>query len=185
MDKDCSDAVRDVDLGIARQNEFPLFAGTTKENERRPMTANDSDLCYVVTAEVAAPARLAFDYLADGTKVGEWALGALEAKRIGRSDLFKGGSVADGSAIAFRVDADPRRLLIDYHVGSSEKDLAMRITTRVVAGETLGRGKNTCIVSMSAWRPKSFTERRWSRLKAFHDAEIHILREKIEALHSN
>jgi hypothetical protein len=146
------------------------------------MTASESDLCYVVTAEVAAPARAAFDYLADGSKVGQWALGAFEAKRVGGSDLFQGGSLLDGSAIAFRVDADPRRLLIDYHVGSQEKDLVMRISTRVIPGEMLGRGTDTCIVSMSAWRPMSFDARRWSRLKAFHDAEIHILREKIEAL---
>ncbi len=146
------------------------------------MATNDSDLCYVVTAEVAAPAKLAFDYLADGAKVGEWALGALEARRVGDSDLFQGGSPADGSAIAFRVDADPRRLLVDYHVGSQEKDLVMRISTRVIPGETLGRGAGTCLVSMSAWRPASFDDRRWSRLCAFHDAEIHILREKIEAL---
>ncbi|HEY7608366.1 MAG TPA: hypothetical protein VIF14_03970 [Alphaproteobacteria bacterium] len=146
------------------------------------MTGTESDLCYVVTAAVAAPPRVAFDYLADGTKVGEWALGAFEAKRVGSSELFQGGSLLDGSAIAFRVDSDPRRLVIDYHVGGQEKDLAMRISTRVIAGETLGRGAETCLVSMSAWRPASFDERRWSRLKAFHDAEIHLIREKIEAL---
>jgi hypothetical protein len=52
----------------------------------------------------------------------------------------------------------------------------------VIPGETLGRGSEACLVSMAAWRPQSFDDRRWSRLKAFHDAEIHILREKIEAL---
>ena len=137
---------------------------------------SDADLCHTVTAEVAAPARVAFDYLADGARVGEWALGALAAKRVGTSDLFRG----DG--IAFRVDADAKRLVIDYHVGSQENDLAMRISTRVIPGETLGRGAGTCLVSMAAWRPKSFDDRRWSRLKGFHDAEIHLIREKIEAL---
>ena len=140
------------------------------------MTGTDSDLCYTVTAEVAAPARVAFDYLADGAKVGEWALGALAAKRAGASDLFQ----SEAHGIAFRVDADAKRLVIDYHVGSSASDLVMRIATRVIPGETLGRGAGTCLVSMAAWRPESFDDRRWSRLKAFHDAEIHLIREKIE-----
>jgi hypothetical protein len=143
------------------------------------MNNPDQDLCYTVTALVAAPARAAFDYLADGAKVGEWALGALAAKRVGDSDLF----VSEAHGIAFRVDADANRLLIDYHVGGSEKDLVMRIATRLIPGETMGRGAGTCLVSMAAWRPKSFDDRRWSRLKAFHDAEIHLIREKIEGLH--
>ena len=139
---------------------------------------NDTDLCYTVTAEVAAPARVAFEYLADGAKVGDWALGALEAKRVGASDVF----LSEEHGIAFRVDADAKRLVIDYHVGSGANDLVMRIATRVIPGETMGRGAGTCLVSMAAWRPKSFDDRRWSRLKAFHDAEIHLIREKIEAL---
>jgi hypothetical protein len=141
---------------------------------------SEPDLCYTVTAEVAAPARVAFDYLADGAKVGDWALGALEAKRVGTSDVF----LSEEHGIAFRVDADAKRLLIDYHVGGSAKNLVMRIATRVIPGESMGRGANTCLVSMAAWRPKSFDDRRWSRLKAFHDAEIHLIREKIEALTS-
>ena len=141
------------------------------------MNSPDQDLCYTVTALVAAPARRAFDYLADGAKVGEWALGALSAKRVGDSDLF----VSEEHGIAIRVDADPKRLVIDYHVGSSAKDLVMRIATRVIPGEAMGRGAGACLVSMAAWRPKSFDDRRWSRLKAFHDAEIHLIREKIEA----
>ncbi len=141
------------------------------------MNNPDQDLCHTVTAEVAATARVAFDYLADGSRVGEWALGALEAKRVGTSDVFQ----SEGHGIAFRVDADAKRLLIDYHVGSRANDLVMRIATRVIPGETMGRGAGTCLVSMAAWRPKSFDDRRWSRLKAFHDAEIHLIREKIEA----
>ncbi|MFO0987972.1 MAG: hypothetical protein U1F37_11505 [Alphaproteobacteria bacterium] len=142
------------------------------------MNNPEQDLCYTVTALVAAPARTAFDYLADGAKVGDWALGALAAKRVGDSDLF----VSREHGIALRVDADPRRLVIDYHVGASASDLVMRIATRVIPGETMGRGAGSCLVSMAAWRPASFDDRRWSRLKGFHDAEIHLICEKIEAL---
>ena len=153
----------------------PRFRGDDNERDAK---MSEPDLCYTVTAEVAAPARVAYEYLADGAKVGEWALGALAAKRVGAGDVFE----SKEHGIAFRVDADAKRLVVDYHVGSSANDLVMRIATRVIPGEAMGRGAGTCLVSMAAWRPKSFDDRRWSRLKAFHDAEIHLIREKIEGL---
>jgi hypothetical protein len=140
----------------------------------------DSDLCYVVTAEVAAPARVAFDYLADPAKVGEWALGSYNAKPVG-GGIYEGTSLLDGSKTLFRTDADARRLLVDYLVGGDAAHLVMRISVRVVPGELLESGPEHCLASMTAWRPAGFDARRWSRLQAFHDAEIHILRERIEA----
>jgi hypothetical protein len=144
------------------------------------MTGSRDDLCYVVTTDVAAPARFAFDYLADPSKVGDWALGSFNARPLG-GDVYSGRSLYDGSTTVYRVDADARRLVIDYLVGADSKNLVMRISTRIVPGEIVGRGAGACLVSMSAWRPADFDERRWSRLKAFHDAEIHILRDRIEA----
>lgn len=137
------------------------------------------ELSYVVTTDVTAPAKFAFAYLADPSKVGEWALGAFNARPVA-GDVYAGTSLLDGSVVVYRVDADARRGVIDYLVGADAETLVMRISTRVVPGEILGRGAGTCVVSMSAWRPADFDERRWSRLKAFHDAEIHILRERIE-----
>jgi len=148
------------------------------------MTGTESGLCYVVSTDVAAPARFAFAYLADPAKVGEWALGSFNARPVA-AEIFAGTSLLDGSTVVYRVDADERRGVIDYLVGADAENLVMRISTRVVAGEILGRGAGTSVVSMSAWRPADFDERRWSRLKAFHDAEIHILRERIEAAQSH
>ena len=144
------------------------------------MTDRESDLCYAVTAEVAAPASFVFAFLADPAKVGEWALGAFGARRIGAGDVYRGASLLDGSATLFRVDADARRMIVDYLVGADAENLVMRISARIVPGEILERGAALCLVSLSAWRPASFDERRWSRLRAFHDAEIHILRDQIE-----
>lgn len=139
---------------------------------------DENDLNYTVTAVVPAPARFAFDFLADPAKVGEWALGALNAKPLG-GGIYAGASIADGETVAYRVDADAQRLLVDYLVGGAPDDLVMRISARVVPGEILGRGAEACLVSMMAWRPASQDDRRWARLRAFHDAEIHILRERI------
>jgi hypothetical protein len=144
------------------------------------MTENENELCYAVTTAIDAPAKFAFAYLADVTKVGGWALGAFDAKPAGAAGAYAGTSLYDGSPCAFAVDADERRLLVDYLVGDDAKSLVMRISARVVPGEIVARGPDACLVSMAAWRPKGFEERRWSRLKAFHDAEIHIVRDRIE-----
>ena len=144
------------------------------------MTENENDLCYTVTTDIAAPAKAAFEFLSDVTKVGGWALGAFNAKPIGNAGVYGGTSLYDGSPCTFAVDADARRLLVDYLVGSTDKDLVMRITVRIIPGAMSGRDASSCLVSMAAWRPHGFDGRRWSRLKAFHDAEIHIVRDRIE-----
>jgi hypothetical protein len=142
------------------------------------MRMSENDLGYTVTAAVPAPARFAFDFLADPANVGNWALGALNAKPLG-GGVYAGASIADGEVVAFSVDTDARRLLVDYLVGGTPQDRVMRISSRVVPGEWLGRGPDACLVSMTAWRPLAQDELRWSRLRAFHDAEIHIVRERI------
>jgi len=144
------------------------------------MTSTENDLCYTVTTDIAAPAKAAFDFLADVAKVGGWALGAWDAKPLGAAGAWRGTSIYDGSVCAFAVDADARRLLVDYLVGTAAKDLVMRIAIRIIPGAMSGRPADTCLVSMAAWRPLGFDERRWSRLKAFHDAEIHIVRDRVE-----
>ncbi len=137
-------------------------------------------LCHVVTAHIEARADDAFAYLANPEKVGEWALGAFGATRLGNTNNFSGKSLVDDSDVVFAVDADPKRLIVDYLVGSDAAHLAMRISARIVAGENFERAPGTCLVSLMAWRPAAFDDRRWHRLRAFHDAEIHILRHKIE-----
>jgi len=144
------------------------------------MTSTENDLCYTVTTDIAAPAKAAFAFLADVTQIGGWALGAYDAKPLGAPGVYGGTSLYDGSACAFAVDADERRLLVDYLVGGNAQDLVMRIAIRIIPGTASGRDANSCLVSMAAWRPLGFDERRWSRLKAFHDAEIHIVRDRVE-----
>ena len=144
------------------------------------MTDTENDLCYTVTSLVAAPAKTAFAFLADVTKVGGWALGAYDASPIGNAGAYRGTSLYDGSVCAFAVDADERRLLVDYLVGTNDKDLVMRIGVRIIPGAASGRDPNSCLVSMAVWRGGAMNDRNWSRLKAFHDAEIHLVRDRVE-----
>jgi hypothetical protein len=140
----------------------------------------DRSLSYAVTAAVVAPAELAFEYLSDPMKVGEWSLGSLETRRIANSDAYVGRSILDDSEAMFRIDADRARSLIDYSIGNHPARLVMRISIRILPGDLVEHASTSCIVTLTAWRPRSFDDARWSRLIAFHDAELHIIRARIE-----
>ena len=132
------------------------------------------ELSHCVTAECAVPARRAFDFLADGLEVGRWALGSFDAEKVGR-DLFRGRSLFDGTNVLYRPVGDAARLIVDYHVGTNPRTLTPRVMARVIPGETTGRGKRSCLVSLVAWRDASMTEARWERLMACHEVEIRLV----------
>ena len=55
-----------------------------------------------------------------------------------------------------------------------------RISARVIPGSALGYGENRSLVTLLAWRPAEMSDDRWSRLVASHEAEILLLRARIE-----
>jgi hypothetical protein len=131
-------------------------------------------LSHCVTAECAVPARRAFEFLSDGVAVGRWALGSFDARRVG-PNLFRGRSLFDGAEVLYRPVGDAARLIVDYHVGTSPRTLVPRVMARVVPGESTGRGRRSCLVSLLAWRDASMSEARWERLIACHEVEIRLV----------
>ncbi len=115
------------------------------------------------------PAQAAYEFLCDGVAVGRWALGSLGARRIGRN-LYRGASLFDGRKLLFRPVGDRARLIVDYHVGTSPAKLAPRLMARVVP-----RARNSCVVSLVAWRDASMSQARWERLIACHEVEIRLI----------
>ncbi len=137
-------------------------------------------LCHTVSAEISVPAEAAFRYLADPKKLGLWALGCFDTQSTDKDGLYKGTSLFDGSEAWFRIETDPKRFLIDYHVGDSTHQLP-RISTRIVPGPNYGRDSEHCIVSMTAWRTSDMSNHRWHRLCATHDAEILMIQAQLES----
>jgi hypothetical protein len=133
-----------------------------------------ASLSHCVTAECAVPARRAYDFLADGFAVGCWALGSFDARRVG-PNLFRGRSLFDGAEVLYRPVGDAARLIVDYHVGTSPRALVPRVMARVVPGESTGRSRRSCLVSLLAWRAASMSEARWERLVACHEVEIRLV----------
>ena len=139
-----------------------------------------ASLSHCVTAECAVPARRAYEFLSDGIAVGRWALGSFDARRVG-PNLFRGRSLFDGAEVLYRPVGDAARLIVDYHVGTSPRALVPRVMARVVPGESTGRSRRSCLVSLLAWRDASMSEARWERLVACHEVEIQLVQAQLAA----
>lgn len=137
-----------------------------------------SPICHGVSVEVAVAAQDAFGYLADPQMVGRWALGCFNVLPTQKPGLYQGISLFDGTKAWFQIDSDPKRLIIDYHVGDADRQLP-RISTRIVAGLHYGRDAGHCIITMNAWRTVDMTEDRWQRLCATHETEILMIQAQL------
>ena len=136
-------------------------------------------LCHAATALVEAPAKQAFAFMADGIKLGKWALGCLDTEEVERG-LFSGRSQFNGGVGYVRIVADQTLLNIDYHVGATPKALNHQNTARIVPGASLGRPANCCMVTLIAWRTAAMSDEDWRLICATHESEIYVVKAMIE-----
>lgn len=138
-------------------------------------------ICHTSSIEVDAGAQQAFDYLSDGVAQGEWALGSVDRERIGEH-LYKGVSTFDGAELFIEIEADPKTLIILYHIGQDrEAGLQPRNMIRVVAGPVVGKGDQTCVVTLLSWRPEGMPDERWKLICVSHETEMFIIKNRIES----
>ena len=141
------------------------------------MTTTDHAHC--VSVLCAATAEDAFAYVADPARLGEWALGCWDA--VARSDgVVEGTSLFDGGRTYARADPDRNRMIVDFDVGDDPGALVRRITVRVVPGAEIGTSAETSLVVLTGWRIASMDDDRWHRLAVAHEAEVLLLRRRIE-----
>lgn len=137
------------------------------------------ELTHCVSTLCAARADDAFAFLADPLRLGEWALGCWGAASVA-DGLVQGTSLFDGAPAYARAVPDPEHLVVDFEVGSEPAELVRRISSRVVPGGELGHGPGVCVLMLLAWRPATMDDERWRRLVAAHEAEILLLRGRVE-----
>lgn len=136
-------------------------------------------LSHCTTAVCDATAEEAFAFLADPARIGSWALGCWDALPVGERTVL-GRSLFDASPAYVRADPDSARLGVDFAVGSDPDELVQRISARVIPGPALGYEGARSLVTLLAWREAGMSDERWSRLVASHEAEILLLRARIE-----
>jgi hypothetical protein len=166
------------------------------------------DVAHCATALVNVPAAKAFEFLADPLSLGTWSLGCMrtQAAKSGARGataaaaraVSAGGAVAsaagataaakgpyagtslyDDSLASFDIRPHPKLLLIDYLVGDAG-NLKPRNSVRIIAADTCDLPDGQCYVSLMAWRPARMADDRWAQLCAAHNAEIWIIKARIE-----
>lgn len=139
------------------------------------MAADDPNaLCHHATVAVSAPAERALAFMADGLKLGSWAMGCWNTRAAG-PDLFVGTSLFDGSEGYVRIVVDRALMNVDYHVGPAPDRLSHMNSARVIPGTALGRDPAGCVVTLLAWRPAAMDDATWQRIKITHEAEMLLI----------
>lgn len=136
-------------------------------------------LSHITSIAIGAPAAAAFAFMSDPGRLDRWSFGTWSVTHH-PGGLVEGRAIFDGAVTWVRVDADPQRLLVDYHLGPNADSLVPRIAARVIPGERLAMAPGSCVLTLTAWRAQPMTDERWRRLTASHEFEIVLLKSLIE-----
>ena len=135
---------------------------------------------HICSTAVDRPAADAMAFLQAPEKLASWAVGLGEA-RVHPDGTVEGAFPDTGEPIWAKIDADPERATILFHLGPDPDSLVARIMIRVVPGTVLEGDPQSCVVSLIAWRQAGMDEARWAGLRSGHEAEILELKRLIEA----
>ncbi|MDB6089457.1 MAG: hypothetical protein JWN85_2241 [Gammaproteobacteria bacterium] len=134
---------------------------------------------HCATALVNVTAAVAFDFLADPLSLGTWSLGCMRTQASRPGGPFVGFSLYNDAQVWFNIEAHRELLLVDYLVGTVG-NFKPRISARVVAAETCDLEAAQCYVSLMAWRPAQMTQDQWAKLCSAHEAEIWLIKSRLE-----
>ena len=135
---------------------------------------------HITSITINAGADVVFAFMSDPGKMDRWSFGTWETE-YHDDGLIEGRSIFDGSRTFVRIDADPSRLLIDYHLGATKEKLTPRISVRIIPGSTVDLRSDQSVLTFIAWRPAAMSEARWRRLTVSHEFEAVLLKPLIEA----
>lgn len=135
---------------------------------------------HICSAAVDRPAADAMAFLQAPENLASWAVGLGEAT-VHPDGTVEGAFPETGEPIRARIDADPERGTILFHLGPDRGAMVSRIMIRVVPGDVLERDPGTCLISLIAWRQAGMDDARWAGLRSGHESEILELKRLIEA----
>lgn len=135
---------------------------------------------HITSITIEASAEAVFSYMSDPEKMDRWSFGTWETV-LHEDELVEGRAIFNGAQTFVRIDADPSRLLIDYHLGIEKDQLTPRISVRVIPGNRLDLRPDQAVLTFIAWRPALMDDARWRRLTASHEFEAVLLKSLIAA----
>ncbi|WP_271022310.1 hypothetical protein [Rhizobium sp. RCAM05973] len=135
--------------------------------------------CHSSSIMVERPAALAFELMSDGLKQGSWAWGSFDRREV-EPGLFCGTSIFSGKETYVRLYVDRDRLQVDYEVGGSKEAMQFRNMSRVIPGNLLKMGPDTCVVTLLTWRLQTQTDAEWTQFGTIHEAEMFLIKGLLE-----
>ena len=141
------------------------------------MTIGTSHITSII---VKKPASEVFTFMADPAKLSKWSIGTWSTELL-PDGLVLGTSLFDGSKGYVRIDPQPQRHSIDYHLGATPDALVPRIEVRVVPGPHLGVEDRISVLTFVAWRTATMDDDRWRRLTAAHELEVVLIKNLLES----
>jgi uncharacterized protein YuzB (UPF0349 family) len=136
-----------------------------------------------VSVHVRADAAVVFAYISDRAKMDRWSFGTWH-NILHNDGILEGRSMATGAAVFLRIDADPARMIVDYHLGTTPDALSPRIFARVMSGDVIGETPDSAVLLLTGLRSTDMDDERWNRLRRGHAAELDIIKGQIESGHN-
>ena len=140
----------------------------------------DDGRAHICSAGIDCPAGAAMAFLLAPENLSSWAVGMGETT-IHADGTIEGAFPGSMRPIWARIDADPGRSTIHFHLGPDPDSLVPRIMIRVVPGSVLEGDPRSCVVSLIAWRLDTMDDARWEGLKTGHEREIRQIKRLIES----
>lgn len=134
---------------------------------------------HLASCRIAAPAGHVFECLADGRRLGRWALGSMDLVPTGEPGVWRGASLFDGSSAEVEIRPMPELGLIDFHLGAAGARVP-RVSIRVTPGPDWGLPEDSCLVAMTTWRAGWMDDARWERTQRTHELEVLLFKAQIE-----
>ncbi|MCP4316252.1 MAG: hypothetical protein GY789_09600 [Hyphomicrobiales bacterium] len=135
---------------------------------------------HITSVEIERPAQLVFEFVSSPVNLDRWTFGTWSIE-ISDDGLVHGTSLFDGSSVYVRVDPDPQRMIVDYHIaGTEDGPLIPRIMARVNPGDHIGIPDDHSVLSLMTWRSADSDDFAWHRLTTIHETEILLVKSIIE-----
>lgn len=125
---------------------------------------------------IESSAATVFGFVASPENLGKWAFDRAQVDNGLASGLSRFGR----QPVFARIDADPDRHIVEFHVGSDPQKLSPRIVAKIVPGPLLDREEGQSALTLLAWRTVTMPDLRWRQLKSAHEIEVLLLKDLIE-----
>jgi hypothetical protein len=122
--------------------------------------------------------RDALRFMADGERLGEWALGCFATEPVG-DGVVRGTSLFDGHPAWVRPVLDAAHGRVEYHVGAGPDTLQPRIHALVESLVPPGTDSPRCRIALHASRQAGMDDARWLRLVRCHEVEVLLIQARL------